>query len=105
MSHAKRKGWQREDKTRDILTKRDYLVVRAAGSLGPFDMIAISLYDIRLIQVKSNRWPGPKERKEMEKYRDKVPENISFLEEWRWDDYARKPKIRIYDGKKWKEEE
>ena len=89
--NAKRKGTQREHKTMQRLEAHGYRCTRAAASLGEWDIIAISPCDVRLIQVKSNRWPGSDEMDRLEQFR--TPSNV-IKEVWRWDDYAREPRVR-----------
>lgn len=64
--NAKAKGSRRERAVRDIYLKRGYDVVKAAGSLGMFDLVTVFKYNnfaltsdqaTALIQVKSNRIP------------------------------------------------
>ena len=70
--NTKRMGAKREHAVMKLLTQQGYSVTRAAASLGVFDIIAIPGEaddpHVRLIQVKSNRWPGPKERGIIEKF-------------------------------------
>lgn len=56
------KGRRAEWKTRDLLARQGYTVVRAAGSKGAFDLIAWSRTLALLVQVKAGRPPGPAER-------------------------------------------
>lgn len=62
------RGLQRERAVRDWLQARDWIVVRAAGSLGDFDLLAVKAGETtRLIEVKSTaRGPyhgfGPADR-------------------------------------------
>lgn len=55
--NRKRKGTYYERKARKILESQDYYVIRSAGSLGLFDLVAIhkSTGEVRLIQVKSGK--------------------------------------------------
>lgn len=66
IKNAKAKGSRREREVRDIYISRNFDVVKAAGSLGMFDLVAIAktemgLYthedNIVLIQVKSTHIP------------------------------------------------
>ena len=62
MINRKEKGSRRERQAKKELEAQGYLVTKAGGSLGAFDIIAIprglqpyiKLNDVRLIQVKSN---------------------------------------------------
>lgn len=71
MNAASRRGIQRERQVRDHLRLEGWLVVRAAGSIGCADLIAIrSGQRPRLIEVKSTAGGpyekfGPKERAEL----------------------------------------
>ncbi len=56
------RGHNRERRVRDWLTDRDWIVVRAAGSLGCVDLVALKAGERpRLIEVKSTAG-GPYER-------------------------------------------
>ncbi len=56
------RGHQRERQVRDYLTERDWIVIRAAGSLGCGDLVAGKVgHPTRLIEVKSTAG-GPYER-------------------------------------------
>ncbi len=69
--NAKRKGWRREDQARKQLEKEGYYVTRSGASLGAWDLVCILRGDtiirerfkplVRLVQVKSNRYPSRKE--------------------------------------------
>jgi len=48
-----KKGSKREYQTRNKLRKQGYNVLRAAGSHGVFDIVAINSESVRLIQVKN----------------------------------------------------
>lgn len=98
--NAKAKGTRLEHKTRRRLEALGYRVTRAAGSLGCWDLIAIGPDDVLLVQVKANVWPGPKERKAMEE----MPACGAVVKQaWRWDDHARKPRIRFWGANEWVE--
>jgi Holliday junction resolvase-like predicted endonuclease len=47
-----RSGAVAERIVRDVLTRQGYIVVRSAGSRGPFDLVAINANEVKLIQVK-----------------------------------------------------
>ncbi len=56
------RGHNRERRVRDWLTDRDWIVVRAAGSLGCVDLVALKAGETpRMIEVKSTAG-GPYER-------------------------------------------
>jgi Holliday junction resolvase-like predicted endonuclease len=60
--NAKAKGTRLEHRSRALLEAAGYQVVRAAGSLGDFDLVGIGRTDFVLVQVKSRQFPGPLER-------------------------------------------
>jgi hypothetical protein len=91
--NAKRKGTRNEHKAIKILEAAGYHCTRAAGSLGIFDIIAVSPQGIKLVQVKTNKPPCPAEREAIELFNG-IPENAS-KEIWVFQDYARAPIIRI----------
>ncbi len=51
----KRKGYRVERKIRKILESKGWLVVRAGGSLGDFDLVAFNHGKAIFIQVKSTK--------------------------------------------------
>ena len=90
--NPKAKGTRAEHKTIRWLEALGYRCTRAAGSLGEWDIIAIGPRDVRLVQVKCNRFVYGVEKEKLELFR--APENVS-KEVWRWDDYAREPKVVV----------
>lgn len=93
------KGRHHEHQARDTLRTQGYYVIRAAGSKGLFDLVALPCSlnrHIRLIQVKSNAWPGRRERKELESAATLIgcPHEIEI---WRYDDRDTEPKIMVWD--------
>jgi Archaeal holliday junction resolvase (hjc) len=62
MLRAKKKGARRERQAMVQLESAGYYVVRSGGSLGLFDLVAIGPSSVKLIQCKSNRKPGARER-------------------------------------------
>lgn len=91
---AKRKGTRNEHKCIKLLEEIGYKCMRAGGSLGAWDVIAIGPSDIKLIQVKTNRWPGTAEMELLSGF--PVPYACT-KEVWRWNDYERRPVIKMYD--------
>lgn len=89
----KRKGTRLERRSIKMLEAAGYLCIRAAGSLGPIDVAAINCLGIRLIQIKSNAWPGPVEREGLRQVAQGLPANTT-IECWRWNDCARQPLIK-----------
>ena len=63
--NAKAKGNRRERQARKILETAGYHVVKAGGSLGIFDLVALGPQGARLVQVKSNEKPRPAERERL----------------------------------------
>lgn len=60
--NTKEKGARRERQCKKELEAQDYLCTKAGGSLGAFDIVAISTQKckekkLRLVQVKSNYCP------------------------------------------------
>jgi hypothetical protein len=64
--NTKAKGSRRERQARMILELAGYHVVKAGGSLGVFDPVALGPQGARLVQVKSNEKPRPAERERLE---------------------------------------
>ncbi len=89
--NSKRKGSRNEHRAMRLLEQTGYACTRAAASLGVFDIVAISGQGVRLVQVKSNRWPCPAEMESIKLF--PVPAGCS-KEVWRFDDYKRQPSIR-----------
>ncbi len=90
---SKRKGSRAELKCVHILEAAGYLVTKAGGSLGMFDVIGLGPNDIRAIQVKAGG--ARMSALEIEQVRDlTLADNVS-TEYWRFEDYARKPLIQI----------
>ncbi len=52
MTNKYQVGYMAERRARKILEFQRYLVIRSAGSKGPFDLVGISLSVFKLIQVK-----------------------------------------------------
>lgn len=71
------KGRRREHQSRALLEAQGYVVTRAAGSKGAFDLIGIRGDSIVLAQIKCNRPPSPAERAAMRAI--PVPENCRRL--------------------------
>ena len=85
------KGRRQEHRSIRLFEDLGYRCTRAAGSMGCWDFIGVSREGIVLVQVKSGRWPGPKERAELAAF--PVPSNaVKVLHRWR--KHARKPDVR-----------
>jgi hypothetical protein len=67
-------------------------VVKAGASLGKFDLIVIWPHHHDYVQVKSNRWPSPAERREMLTDLDRYPPDVRIIAV-RWDDRCNEPRI------------
>lgn len=91
MKNAKRKGTRNEHKSMRLHSAAGAYCVRAGGSLGIFDFIALYPDYLLLVQVKSNRWPGGRELQALSAF-CAPPYGHKIIE--RWDDYARSPIVR-----------
>jgi Holliday junction resolvase len=91
LKNPKAKGARAERRTIQVLTAAGYWCIKAGGSLGPFDVVAIGAGDMRFIQVKS----GDQRCSELERERmTSVPmPSWASAEIWRWPDRAREPLI------------
>lgn len=87
----KKKGTKNEHKSMARDRDAGALVVRAGGSLGLFDYIALFPDFVRLVQVKSNRWPARAEMAALSAFR--TPDYALKVIE-RWDDYAKEPLMK-----------
>lgn len=86
---AYRRGVRLERKTIAHLMSRGYeLVIRAAGSRGPWDLVAFGADHVLVVQTKA-RAPSPRE---LRAYRDAKP-RASRAEIYVWPRYARMPHI------------
>lgn len=89
--NAKRKGSNNELKTIRYYEKQGFQCTKAGGSLGVWDIIAISANSVILLQVKSNGWPGTEETARCTNF---IAPGFVTKIILRWDDYAREPKFR-----------
>jgi hypothetical protein len=93
MRNAKAKGARSERKSREHLEAEGYRVTRSGGSLGAWDLIAISPSAVLLVQCKSNRPPGRAERLRLAAF--PCPPGVSKVIHL-WRDWARTPEwIRL----------
>jgi Holliday junction resolvase len=92
MVNAKRKGTKNEHKAIKFLEASGYSCTRSAGSLGIFDIVAIGVMGIRLVQVKTNRDAPLYEREQIKMFL--VPTGVT-KEIWIYKDYSRAPIINI----------
>jgi len=74
----KRKGSRRELQAKALLEKQGYLVTKAAGSLGAFDLIAVGEVDVRLVQAKANRMPSRMEMETLRKLAKRLPWSVEI---------------------------
>jgi len=88
------KGRRNEHKTIRLLEDLGYECVRSAASRGTFDVIAFNAKSVKLVQVKSNRWPGSAETEAMELFECPA---IASKEVWRWDKFARRPRVKMIE--------
>lgn len=78
-----RKGRRLEYAARDALQAEGYVVIRAAGSKGPVDLVAIGHRTIRLVQVKAHGAVRPADIRKLRKLLP-LPARVS-LELWERD--------------------
>lgn len=90
--NAKAKGSRRERQARTILETTGYHVIKAGGSLGIFDLVALGPQGARLVQVKSNEKPRPAERERLELF-PRLP--YCSKELWVFYDRQREPAIEV----------
>lgn len=92
--NAKAKGTRAEHRAMRILEAVGYYCVRAGGSLGMFDVIAIGPRDVRCIQVKAGdgNYCSKIEREMM---RDCRMLEACSREIWRFPDRCREPLIEV----------
>lgn len=91
LRNPKQKGTRNEHRSMLRHTAAGAHCVRAGGSLGIFDFVALYADYALLVQVKTNRWPGYSELQALSEFR--APHYGRKIVE-RWDDYARSPKVR-----------
>ncbi len=96
-----RKGSHQEHRSIRIYEAQGFTCIRAAGSRGAWDFIAISRYTIVLVQVRSGKWPAPSERKKLGALL--TPLNCQ-RELHRWRRLARKPDVKVWNGVEWRDE-
>jgi Holliday junction resolvase len=86
-----RKGRRNEYKSIKLLEALGYYCQRSAASKGLFDIVAISLTEVLLVQCKSNRWPSALELEQMKALA--VPDNARKLVHL-WKDRCNLPVIK-----------
>lgn len=91
--NAKAKGTRAEHRAMRLLEAVGYSCVRAGGSLGIFDVIAIGPQDIKCLQIKAGTARcSPIERELMRECR--VPANCS-REIWSFPDRCKAPVVEV----------
>lgn len=88
--NSKRKGTRAEHKARRILEAAGYVCLKAGGSLGLFDLVALGPADVKCVQVKANGYCSAIEREQLTLL--VVPANCS-KEIWRFRDRVKDPLI------------
>lgn len=91
---SKRSGTRTEHRARHRLEAEGYAVTRATGSLGAWDLIAVSSRDVLLVQVKGGlrAYASPAEREAL--FRQLVPACGCVRKQlWRWKRGAHAPTI------------
>lgn len=89
--NTKKKGARAERRAIAILEAAGFVCTKAGGSLGVFDVIAISAEGVRCLQVKSGgQYCSAVEREHLQLVA--VPANVS-KEIWRFPDRCRAPLI------------
>lgn len=91
--NAKANGTRNERRARALLESSGYSVVRADGSLGAFDLVAVGRKGVILILLKTNRGPGVTERAQLERF-DKLPAGAS-KQIWLFRDRCTDPSIEV----------
>lgn len=90
-----KKGARNERRSMAYFGQFGYVCIRAAASHGTFDFVAFGPQSVHLVQVKTNRWPGSDEMKEMAAF----PAPLGIMREvHRWDDKKRQILVRTFDG-------
>jgi Holliday junction resolvase len=94
LKNAKAKGAKAERRAIEMLEALDYYCVKAGGSLGLFDVIAIGAGDLRCIQVKSgSTYASGVEREQLQAFaRRRWPPGLT-VEIWRFPDRCKAPLI------------
>jgi Holliday junction resolvase len=89
---AGRKGTNAEYKARRLLESLGYFVIRAAGSHGCADLVAINRHEVKVVQIKAGDHArcSPAEREQLQLL--PLPDNAS-REIWTFKDYARSPQV------------
>ena len=91
IKNAKAKGSRNERRSIKLFEALGYECTKAGGSLGKFDVIAISSQETVCVQVKSNSWPGSVEMEGLRMFK-KHPNCRVIVHRWR--DHQRTPDVR-----------
>ena len=91
--NVRAKGARNERRARRLLESEGYAVVRAGGSLGPFDLVAFGRRGVLLVQVKTNRGPGHAEYERLSRF-DNLPHGAS-KQVWLFRDRCTDPEIEV----------
>lgn len=95
------KGRRQEHRSIRIYKAQGFECIRAAGSKGAWDFIAISGHTIVLVQVRSGKWPPPAERRRLGAFL--APLNCQ-RELHRWRPRARTPDVKVWNGTTWRDD-
>ena len=95
------KGRRNEHRSMEIYRRQGFKCIRAAASKGAWDFVAISRFNVVLVQVKTGDWPGPAERALLAEF--PAPLNVN-REIQRWRPRARQPDVRVWNGVEWRDE-
>lgn len=90
-----RAGQRAEWRARDLLKARGHhTVIRAAGSKGPWDLIAVAKDRICFVQVKRGRKISKAERAELVALKEVMPRSCG-LEIWTFTPRKRVPSVEV----------
>lgn len=90
-----RSGQRAEWRARDLLKQRGHhTVIRAAGSKGPWDLIAVAKDRICFVQVKRGRKISKAERAELAALRHQLPA-VCTVEIWHFEPRKRLPDVEV----------
>lgn len=80
--NTKAKGSRNERRSRDLLEAAGYRVTRAAGSLGPWDLVGLGPTGAVVVQVKTEDWPSTAEREALAEF-PAWPYVTKLIHRWR----------------------
>jgi hypothetical protein len=93
------KGRRNEHRSIALYEAQGFSCIRAAASKGAWDFAAFSGHNVVLVQVKSSRWPGRRERAQLAAF--KAPASV-IRELHRWRPRARRPDVMVWVGGEWR---